>query len=80
MKAVVANFVELSAPAGVGAVGVPVSDGLSSLAKVLTLDAALDLVAGPQAPHRKLPRLGGCQVEGNLASSGLRHRERTVFR
>ena len=34
MKAVVASFVELSAPAGVGAVGVPVSAGLSSLANV----------------------------------------------
>ena len=47
MKAVVANFVELSAPAGVGAVGVPVSAGLSSLANVPSPPMGFTAVALP---------------------------------
>ena len=47
MKAVVASFVELSAPAGVGAVGVPVSAGLSILAKVPSPPMGFTAVALP---------------------------------
>ncbi|MCX6388003.1 MAG: hypothetical protein NTX07_04655, partial [Solirubrobacterales bacterium] len=46
----------------------------------LALDAALDLVAGTEPTNRKLPRLGGREVQRDLACGRVRHGEGAIFR
>ena len=41
-------------------------------------DAALDLVAGPDASHGQQPRLGGRQLEGDLSGSRIRHQQHAI--